>query len=152
MCHQYLGVKQKIRVSDSEYNWKDGENHWENFMKYKEVFGDIELESRDTKRFTDVGGDLFPGSSFTYSRNGGDEFFGLGFDGLQNDDADCDSDKEETRVLEEMVQLRVVGKLFLVLQMDCGTKIKEKAKEILKMHSRVWKKSSCIFLGSSMRE
>ncbi|KAI3512004.1 hypothetical protein L1887_19166 [Cichorium endivia] len=49
-----------------------------------------------------------------------------------------------TRVLEEMVQLGVVGKLFLVLQVDCGTKIKEKAKEILKMHSRVWKKSSCI--------
>lgn len=99
MRHQYLGVKQKIRVSDSEYNWKDGENHWENFMKYKEVFGDIELESRDTKRFSDVGGDLFPDSGFTYSRNGGDEFFGLGFDELQNDeddDDDCDTDKEET--------------------------------------------------------
>ncbi|KAI3508408.1 hypothetical protein L1887_23415 [Cichorium endivia] len=106
MHHQYLGVKQKIRVSGSEYNWKDDENHWENFMKYKEVFDDIELESRDTKRFTDVGGDLFPDSGFTYSRNGRDEFFGLGFDELQNDeddDADCDSDKEETRVLEEMV-------------------------------------------------
>ncbi|CAI9268234.1 unnamed protein product [Lactuca saligna] len=48
------------------------------------------------------------------------------------------------RVLEEMVQLGVVGKLFLVLQVDCGSKMKEKAKEILKMHSRVWKKSSCI--------
>ncbi|KAL7603135.1 hypothetical protein Lser_V15G19845 [Lactuca serriola] len=103
MRHQYLGVKQKIRVSDSEYNWKDGENHWENFMKYKEVFGDIELESRDNKRFSDVGGDLFADSGFAYSRNGGDEFFGLGFDELQNDedddndnDDDGDSEKEET--------------------------------------------------------
>ncbi|KAD4888883.1 hypothetical protein E3N88_20956 [Mikania micrantha] len=33
MCHQYLGVKQKIRVSDREDDWEDGENHWENFMK-----------------------------------------------------------------------------------------------------------------------
>lgn len=48
------------------------------------------------------------------------------------------------RVLEEMVQLGVVGKLFLVLQVDCGSKMKEKAKEILKMHARVWKRSSCI--------
>ncbi|KAF8393917.1 hypothetical protein HHK36_020118 [Tetracentron sinense] len=44
MRHQYLGVKQKIRVSDDEFNWKDGENHWQNFLKYKEVFGDVELE------------------------------------------------------------------------------------------------------------
>ncbi|EXC20655.1 hypothetical protein L484_027213 [Morus notabilis] len=46
MRHQYLGVKQKIRISDDEFNWKDGENHWENFLKYKEVFGDVELESK----------------------------------------------------------------------------------------------------------
>lgn len=44
MRHQYLGVKQKIRISDNEFNWDDGENHWENFLKYKEVFGDVELE------------------------------------------------------------------------------------------------------------
>lgn len=44
MRHQYLGVKQKIRISDNEFNWNDGENHWENFLKYKEVFGDVELE------------------------------------------------------------------------------------------------------------
>ncbi|KAL2457527.1 uncharacterized protein Fot_26309 [Forsythia ovata] len=43
MRHQYLGVKQKIRISNNEFNWEDGEIHWENFLKYKEVFGDIEL-------------------------------------------------------------------------------------------------------------
>lgn len=91
MRHQYLGVKQKIRVSDNEYNWKDAENHWENFMKYKEVFGDIELESKDNKRFTDVSGDVFGDSGLGYSRNGGDEFFGLGFDELQNDEENDDN-------------------------------------------------------------
>ncbi|XP_024963658.1 E3 ubiquitin-protein ligase PUB22-like [Cynara cardunculus var. scolymus] len=49
-----------------------------------------------------------------------------------------------SHVLQEMVQLGVVGKLFLVLQVDCGSNMKEKAREILKMHARVWKKSSCI--------
>ncbi|KAK6125394.1 hypothetical protein DH2020_040863 [Rehmannia glutinosa] len=44
MRHQYLGVKQKIRISNNEFNWGDGEIHWENFLKYKEVFGDIEAK------------------------------------------------------------------------------------------------------------
>lgn len=86
MRHQYLGVKQKIRVSDREFNWEDGENHWENFVLYKEVFGDIELEVEGNKRFGYVSGDVF-----------GDDIFGLGFDELQNgedDDDDGDDDYE----------------------------------------------------------
>lgn len=47
-------------------------------------------------------------------------------------------------VVAEMLQLGVVGKLCLVLQVDCGSKMKEKAIEILKMHARVWSHSSCI--------
>ncbi|KAL3346223.1 hypothetical protein AABB24_024917 [Solanum stoloniferum] len=47
MRHQYLGVKQKIRTSSNEFSWKDGENHWENFLKYKEVFGDVELDIKE---------------------------------------------------------------------------------------------------------
>ncbi|KAL8231155.1 hypothetical protein R6Q57_000933 [Mikania cordata] len=89
MRHQYLGVKQKIRVSDREYDWEDGENHWENFMKYKDVFGDIELESNDNKRFVDVSDNVFGDSGF----GGGDEFFGLRFDELQNDEmGGCDDE------------------------------------------------------------
>ncbi len=59
MRHQYLGVKQKIRLSNHDFNWKDGENHWVNFFKYKEVFGDVELDSKG-KRFNVFGdcGDL----------------------------------------------------------------------------------------------
>ncbi|XP_043722672.1 E3 ubiquitin-protein ligase PUB23-like [Telopea speciosissima] len=47
-------------------------------------------------------------------------------------------------VLQEMLQVGVVSKLCLVLQVDCSLKTKEKAKEMLRLHSRVWKKSSCI--------
>ncbi|GJV97657.1 E3 ubiquitin protein ligase PUB23-like protein [Tanacetum coccineum] len=49
-----------------------------------------------------------------------------------------------SKVVQEMLELRVVEKLVLVLQVDCGTKMKEKAREILKIHSRVWKNSPCI--------
>ncbi|KAL1810058.1 hypothetical protein ACET3Z_027048 [Daucus carota] len=91
MRHQYLGVKQKIRGLDGEFNWKDGENHWENFMKYKEVFGDVELEVKGDsfKRFGDEGVDLFGDS-----RNGedGDD----DFDDLLGEYGD-DEDEEEGR-------------------------------------------------------
>ncbi|XP_024963659.1 E3 ubiquitin-protein ligase PUB23-like [Cynara cardunculus var. scolymus] len=53
-----------------------------------------------------------------------------------------------SHVVQEMMQLGVVGKLLLVLQVDCGSKMKERAREILKMHSRVWKKSSCMLHDS----
>ncbi|KAG7950441.1 hypothetical protein I3843_13G112800 [Carya illinoinensis] len=49
-----------------------------------------------------------------------------------------------SRVLHEMLQLGVVSKLCLVLQVDSNLKTKERAREILKLHSRVWKNSSCI--------
>ncbi|PRQ32633.1 putative aminoacyltransferase, E1 ubiquitin-activating enzyme [Rosa chinensis] len=47
-------------------------------------------------------------------------------------------------VVMEMLQVGVVAKLCLVLQVDCRFKTKEKAMEILKLHSRVWKSSPCL--------
>ncbi|XWS66562.1 hypothetical protein CRYUN_Cryun05aG0210200 [Craigia yunnanensis] len=49
-----------------------------------------------------------------------------------------------TTVLQEMLQLGVVAKLCLVLELDCGFKTKERAREVLKLHARVWKNSPCI--------
>lgn len=46
-------------------------------------------------------------------------------------------------VLEEMLRIGAVTKLCLVIQVDCGTKAKEKAREILKLHARAWKNSPC---------
>ncbi|KAF7134652.1 hypothetical protein RHSIM_Rhsim08G0085800 [Rhododendron simsii] len=80
MRHQYLGVKQKIRASDGtdSYNWTDGENHWENFLRYKEVFGDVEIDAKGKRESGNVGGDddvdVFGG-----------DVFGLGFDGYSDD-------------------------------------------------------------------
>lgn len=47
-------------------------------------------------------------------------------------------------VVQEMLALGVVAKLCLVLQVECGSKIKEKAREVLKLHARVWKNSPCV--------
>nr|XP_043612144.1 E3 ubiquitin-protein ligase PUB22-like [Erigeron canadensis] len=45
-------------------------------------------------------------------------------------------------VVQEMLEIGVVGKLYLVVQVNCGKKMKDYAWEILKMHSRAWKNSS----------
>ncbi|CAA7020315.1 unnamed protein product [Microthlaspi erraticum] len=47
-------------------------------------------------------------------------------------------------LLHEMLQLGVVAKLCLVLQVNGASKTKEKAKELLKLHARVWKDSPCL--------
>lgn len=49
-----------------------------------------------------------------------------------------------SRVVQEMLDVGVVAKLCLVLQVGNSEKMKERAKEILRLHSRVWKDSSCI--------
>lgn len=51
MRHQYLLVKQKIKKPEfsggdcdgSEFDWMEGVTHWSNFLRYKEVFGDVAL-------------------------------------------------------------------------------------------------------------
>ncbi|MED6136370.1 hypothetical protein PIB30_055536 [Stylosanthes scabra] len=47
-------------------------------------------------------------------------------------------------VVQEMLKLGVVAKLCLSLQVDSGSKTKEKAREILKLHAKAWKNSPCI--------
>lgn len=47
-------------------------------------------------------------------------------------------------VVQEMLSLGVVAKLCLVLQVDCGSKAKERAREILKFHAKAWMNSPCI--------
>ncbi|KAK4478787.1 hypothetical protein RD792_014286 [Penstemon davidsonii] len=46
------------------------------------------------------------------------------------------------KVVQEMLQIGAVAKLCLVIQVDCGLKIKEMAKEMLKLHARAWRNST----------
>ncbi|KAD7477768.1 hypothetical protein R6Q59_007430 [Mikania micrantha] len=47
-------------------------------------------------------------------------------------------------VLQEMVEVGVVSKLCLMIQIDCCERTKERVKQILILHSRVWKDASCV--------
>ncbi|KAK8928176.1 E3 ubiquitin-protein ligase PUB23 [Platanthera zijinensis] len=48
-------------------------------------------------------------------------------------------------LLQEMIQVGVVSKLCLLLQVEyCGAREKERAREILSLHARIWKKSPCL--------
>lgn len=87
MRHQYLGVKQKIRTASNEFIWKDGENHWENFLKYKEVFGDVELDIKENAPNNDM--------IELYADDG---VLGLGF-GIDSEELEDDEEDDEEREL-----------------------------------------------------
>ncbi|KAI3797916.1 hypothetical protein L1987_33180 [Smallanthus sonchifolius] len=47
-------------------------------------------------------------------------------------------------VVQEMVEVGVVSKLCLMIQIDYSDRTKERVKEILMLHSRAWKDASCV--------
>ncbi|EEF38265.1 E3 ubiquitin-protein ligase PUB24 [Ricinus communis] len=47
-------------------------------------------------------------------------------------------------VLQEMLNVKAVSKLCMMLQADCAVYLKDKAREILRLHSDEWKNSPCI--------
>lgn len=47
-------------------------------------------------------------------------------------------------LLQEMLKVGAVSKLCLVLQADCSTTVKEKARWVLRSHSETWRNSPCI--------
>lgn len=47
-------------------------------------------------------------------------------------------------VLHEMLKVGAVSKLCMVLQADCAKYLKDKVREMLRMHSYVWNNSPCI--------
>jgi hypothetical protein len=94
MRNQYLGVKQKIRRppgasvnttkdqfggggqqgsnSSDEYDWTEGIVHWSNFLRYKEVFGDVELDSSNNGEQLGNGGAGSPSSTLINKSFNGD--------------------------------------------------------------------------------
>ncbi|CAK9181027.1 unnamed protein product [Ilex paraguariensis] len=47
-------------------------------------------------------------------------------------------------VLQEMLRVGTITKLRMVLQVDCASYLKDKAREILRTHSNAWKNSPCV--------
>ncbi|CAL0303981.1 unnamed protein product [Lupinus luteus] len=52
-------------------------------------------------------------------------------------------------VVREMLRVGAVSKLCMVMQADCGSYLKEKAKDIIRLHSKVWNSSPCIHRGKT---
>lgn len=50
----------------------------------------------------------------------------------------------KSEVVMEMLGIGAVTKLCMVMQADCAPYLKEKARKILKLHSKVWNDSPCI--------
>ncbi|GMH08041.1 hypothetical protein Nepgr_009881 [Nepenthes gracilis] len=78
MRHQYLLVKQKIKKpelmeSDSsvkeEFEWSDGLSHWSNFLRYKEVFGDVPLIFSNSNSMMGASGNDEKGSGGGFDRS-----------------------------------------------------------------------------------
>ncbi|KAM1689894.1 hypothetical protein ACFX15_030953 [Malus domestica] len=125
MRHQYLLVKQKIKKQqpecnsggggggggpdgggssgggsgeccEEEFDWMEGLAHWSNFLRYKEVFGDVEIVSNSGNDLVvSVNGDGENGGRFVGSGRGmglvdfgqlghSDGDFGAGIDGVEN--------------------------------------------------------------------
>ncbi|CAH9050139.1 unnamed protein product [Cuscuta epithymum] len=56
MRHQYGLVKQKIKKDGvEEFDWEEGITHWSNFLRYKEVFGDVMLVFNSAEPLAVVG-------------------------------------------------------------------------------------------------
>ncbi|KAB2600445.1 hypothetical protein D8674_010716 [Pyrus ussuriensis x Pyrus communis] len=115
MRHQYILVKQKIKkqqaecnsggggggggsgeCSEEEFDWMEGLAHWSNFLRYKDIFGDVEIVSnRGNDLMVSVNGDGENGGGFVGSGRGmgllefgqlghSDGDFGAGIDGVEN--------------------------------------------------------------------
>ncbi|XP_044478753.1 uncharacterized protein LOC123205779 [Mangifera indica] len=85
MRHQYLLVKQKIKKPElsvdhsvggesngDEFDWVEGLTHWSNFLRYKEVFGDVASYNNNINN----GGDLL--AVVNEDRENGGGFVGVG--------------------------------------------------------------------------
>lgn len=95
MRHQYALVKQKIKKQESsirglgeeEFDWMEGITHWSNFLRYKEVFGDVPIAFTSTEGV--VGGNECNGGfegivQFGQLGQVGDGAFVGGIDGVEN--------------------------------------------------------------------
>ncbi|KAF3456623.1 hypothetical protein FNV43_RR01277 [Rhamnella rubrinervis] len=110
MRHQYLLVKQKVKKQQpecnsgggdecgaEEFDWMEGLTHWSNFLRYKDVFGDVGVVTNNGNDLTAVAnGDRENGGGFVGGGRGielvefgqmghsGDGDFGVGIDGVEN--------------------------------------------------------------------
>ncbi|PHU27144.1 hypothetical protein BC332_05476 [Capsicum chinense] len=134
MRHQYLGVKQKIRTSSNEFNWKDGENHWENFLKYKEVFGDVELDVKENAPSNDV---------VELCGDDGVLGFGFGIDSEELEDDEEDGEDGGKKSMLEREERRKEMELCMERRDDERNEEIEMKGLMLEERQMMWAKREC---------
>ncbi|KAM5550735.1 histone-lysine N-methyltransferase, H3 lysine-79 specific [Rosa sericea] len=78
---------------------KDGENHWENFLKYKEVFGDVELDGKGKRSCENDNLDVFGDC--------GDLGFGIDCEDLEEEEDEEDTCGDDDNRGEELGKTEV---------------------------------------------
>lgn len=113
MRHQYIGVKHKIRISSQsqsqskshQFNWNDGVNHWGNFLNYKQVFGDVQIDPKPNCNSNDNNDCNSASCDLGFGVDESDD----GDDNDGGDDSDGDVSEEELKRLGlEVLKLREV--------------------------------------------
>lgn len=147
MRHQYLLVKQKIKKqpgnsSGSEcddmdgFDWMEGLTHWSNFLRYKEVFGDVGIDpTAGTNEGKSVG--LFGECPQMYPTREGN--FRTDIDGGSGLGFDCDGGEGERNYKNGTNAVQDGNDGFVLEDMDSnrsGTRKK----------SKVWKKRAWGFV------
>lgn len=128
MRHQYLLVKQKIKKPDSvvdnpvggecngddDFDWLEGLTHWSNFLRYKEVFGDVPVSYNSNS--SDITAIASEERANEGNYNGNDQVRGEADDGLMYEEVEPNGSnlKKKRKVLKRL-EKKAFG--FLVNQL-----------------------------------
>lgn len=170
MRHQYLLVKQKIKKPEfssmensggdsngNEFDWVEGLTHWSNFLRYKEVFGDVALGHNNNSDLTALSnGDRENGSGFLghggamdmieFGQIGhsGDGDFTAGIDGVENEvmGLGFDYDAEEGEVnyngSDRLREDAENGYVYEEVELN-GSNLKKKRKVVKGLEKKAWR-------------
>ncbi|KAI4317352.1 hypothetical protein L6164_025225 [Bauhinia variegata] len=172
MRHQYLLVKQKIKKpefssmensggdsSGNEFDWVEGLTHWSNFLRYKEVFGDVALlgHGNNNDLLAIANGDRENGGGllgtggagmdmveFGQMGHSGDGDFVAGIDGVENEvmGLGFDYDVEEGEVnyngSDRIREDGENGYVYEELELT-GPSLKKKRKVVKGLEKKAWR-------------
>lgn len=170
MRHQYLLVKQKIKKPDfssmensggdsngNEFDWVEGLTHWSNFLRYKEVFGDVALgQSNNNELMALANGDRENGAGFLghsgtmdiieFGQIGhsGEGDFTAAIDGVENEvmNLGFDYDAEEGEVnyngSDRLREDADNGYVYEEVELT-GSSLKKKRKVVKGLEKKAWR-------------
>lgn len=165
MRHQYLLVKQKIKKPESdnsgtgecsnreEYDWVEGLTHWSNFLRYKEVFGDVPVGNGSSNDLVaamngeDGGGFMGRGMDMVgfgqMDNDGNGDFPMAGINGVDNGvmglgfEYDGEEAEDNYNGNDQMREGRDTGFVYEEVEMN-GSNLKKKRKALKGLEKKAW--------------